>query len=168
MTEVALRLARQEDLSFVSALASDPTVAPFLTPDAQNPEQLREFWLQRAIEDGPGGLYLIERSGDGPVGAMGLGVASARSQICALTRLMVDPAVRRQGVGLSAVRAACQLVLVERGFHRVQAETYGENAAGRRLFEAAGFTLEGIRRRAYRWPGGWADGALYGILADEL
>lgn len=167
MTGVRLRGAREEDLRFVSELGSDPTVARFLMPGAGDPAGVREFWVEQHREEGPGGLYVVELAGRA-VGAMGLGVASARSQICVLTRLMVHPAMRRRGVGLAAVGAACRLVLLEHGFHRLQSETYGENVAGQRLFEAAGFTREGVRRRAYRWDNRWTDGVLYGILAEEV
>lgn len=168
MIDVRLRLAGEEDLRFASELGRDPAVARYLMPGAGDPHRLREFWLEQAAEEGPGGLYVVELVGHRLAGAMGLVVVSARSRLCNLTRLMVEPALRRQGVGLASVQSACQLVLAEHGFHRLQAETYGENAAARRLFEAAGFTQEGIRRRAYRRENGWDDGVLYGILADEL
>jgi RimJ/RimL family protein N-acetyltransferase len=168
MTDVRLRLAVEEDLGFVSELGRDRTVALFLAPGAGDPDRLREFWLEQAAEEGPGGLYVVELVGHGLAGAMGLGVTSVRSRLCNLGRLMVDPALRRRGVGLASVRSACRLILVEHGYHRLQAETYGHNTAARRLFEAAGFTQEGIRRRAYRWEDGWDDGVLYGILAEEL
>ncbi len=168
MTDVHLRRALEEDLGFASELGRDPAVASFLMPGAGDPDRLKDFWLEQAAEEGPGGLYVVELAGHGLAGAMGLGVVSSRSQICLLTRLMVDPALRRRGVGLASVRSACRLVLIEHGYHRLQAETYGENTAARHLFEAAGFTREGIRRRAYRWKDGWTDGVLYGILGDEL
>jgi RimJ/RimL family protein N-acetyltransferase len=81
---------------------------------------------------------------------------------------MVDPDARRQGVAATALRLACRLVLTEHGFHRVQAETYGDNLAAQRLFARVGFTREGVRRRAYRRREQWLDGVLFGILADEL
>ncbi|HZU60934.1 MAG TPA: GNAT family N-acetyltransferase [Solirubrobacteraceae bacterium] len=137
---VSLRPAAETDLGFVSALALDPATEPFLMPGAGEEERLREYWLG-------GGLYLIEREDEGPVGALGLDVVSPRSRITQLNRLMVDPDERRRGIGLEALRAACRLVLVERGFHRLQAEAYGDNEAGQALFERAGFRREGIAGR---------------------
>jgi RimJ/RimL family protein N-acetyltransferase len=156
---VRLRPASEADLEFVSALALDPTTEQFLMPGAGEEERVRDYWLE-------GGLYVIEQ--DGPVGALGLDVVAPRSRISQLTRLMVDPDKRRRGIGLAAVRAACQLALVEQGFHRLQAETYGDNEAGQRLFERAAFRREGVRRLAYWRRDRWIDGVLFGILADEL
>jgi RimJ/RimL family protein N-acetyltransferase len=159
-----LRLASEADLAFISRLARDPAVEPFLAPGAGKEERLREVLVLGG--NGPDGLYVV--GAEEPVGALSLRVVSPRSRICELTRLMVDPGQRRAGVGLAAVRQACALVLVEHGFHRLQAEAYGDNEAGQGLFEKAGFRREGTRRLAYWRRGRWIDGALFGILADEL
>jgi RimJ/RimL family protein N-acetyltransferase len=63
---------------------------------------------------------------------------------------------------------ACRHALHDHDMHRVQAECYGDNPAAHRLFERAGFTREGTRRRAYWRRGGWLDGVLFGLLAEEL
>jgi RimJ/RimL family protein N-acetyltransferase len=165
--ELRLCPATEEDLGFISSLGRHPAVEPFLAPGAWEEDRLRPLWAQ-AEEDGPGGLYVVQLAGRGAVGALGIGVISHRSQLADLTRLMVDPERRRAGLGLAAVRLACGLVLVDHGFHRLQAETYGDNEAGRRLFERAGFRREGVRRLAYRRPGRWVDGVIYGILAGEI
>lgn len=165
--ELHLRPATESDLSFISSLGRHPAVEPFLAPGAWEQDRLRPLWVQ-GEDDGPGGLYMVELPGRDPVGALGIGVISQRSQLAELTRLMVDPQRRRIGLGLAAVRLACSLVLEDHGFHRLQAETYGDNHAGRRLFKKAGFHQEGIRRLAYRRPDRWVDGVIYGILAEEV
>ena len=164
---MSLRAASEPDLAFLSELASHQTVAPFLMPGAAEPERLTRLLELSAGEDRPYGLFVIELDG-GPVGAVALEPVSERSRICQLTGLMVDPRVRRAGIALEAVRLASRRALVEYRQHRVQAETYGDNVAGRRLFERAGFTLEGVRRQAYWRRDQWLDGVLYGLLAEEL
>lgn len=165
---VTLRRAGSEDLAYLSALASDPEVEPFLAPGAGAPERL-EAILARAEQDGePSGLFVVEDPAGDPVGGLTLQLTSANSRICELTRLMVDPCRRRLGIGSQAVLLACRRTFVEYGFHRVQAETYGDNLVGQQLFERVGFVREGVRRRAYRRRGGWVDGVLYGVLVDEL
>jgi RimJ/RimL family protein N-acetyltransferase len=59
-------------------------------------------------------------------------------------------------------------LIEELGFHRVQLECYGFNAAAVRVFERAGFTYEGVRRAAYRRHGAWNDGVLLGLVAEDL
>ncbi len=166
--ELQLRPAADRDLTLLSALASDPSVEPFLAPGAGAEDRLRALVSETGSEGDPSGLFVICPPGGRPVGAVALQVVSQRSRICELTRLMVSPEARRRGIGSAAVRVACRRALVEHAFHRVQAETYGDNLPGQRLFERAGFAREGVRRRAYWRREEWVDGVLYGILAEEF
>ena len=56
----------------------------------------------------------------------------------------------------------------ELGFHRVQMEIYGFNERAMRHAERAGFTREGVRRKAYWRNEEWVDGVLYGLVAEDL
>lgn len=171
--ELELRLASDRDLGFLSALAGEPSVEPFLAPGAGDEDRLRTLLAETASEGDPSGLFVIGSVGgesvDGElVGGLALKLVSRNSRICELTRLMVSPQVRGRGIASGAVRLACRHALVEHDFHRVQAETYGDNLAGQRLFERVGFAREGVRRRAYWRRDQWIDGVLYGLLVDEL
>jgi len=163
---VTLRAANDGDLSFLSELTSHEMVAPFLMPGAGEPERLTRLLGLTGQEDRPYGLFMIELGGD-PVGALTLEPFSERSRICQVTGLMISPHARRAGIALAALRLACRSALVEYRQHRVQAETYGDNVAGQRPFERAGFKREGTRRQAYWRRAQWLDGVLYGILAEE-
>lgn len=164
---VTLRLAvADNDLGFLSALAGDPAVEPFLAPGRGEPDALRE--LQSQGDAGPYGLYVIEAPQGDRLGGLALTHAARTSPICAISHLMVRPEVRRSGIALAAVRLAARTVLVEHGLHRIEAQVYSDNVAGQRLFERAGFTREGLRRGAYWRREQWLDGVLYGLLAGEL
>ena len=162
---VSLRPAtEEEDLAFLSALARDPAVEPFLAPGRGEPEALREL----PSTEPPAGLYLIESPPGRAVGGLALALGNRRSRICELSRVMLNPAARGRGIAVAAVRLAAETALVEHDMHRIQAEVYGDNLAGQRLFERARFTREGTRRRAYWRRERWLDGVLYGLLAEEL
>ena len=81
---------------------------------------------------------------------------------------MLRPDSRGAGYASMAMRLAARASLVDHGLHRIEAQVYGDNLAGQRLFERSGFTREGVRRRAYWRRGQWIDGVMYGLLADEL
>lgn len=165
---VELRPAGRGDLGFLSRLACDPGVEPYLAPGAGAIERLRAI-LERAEAEGPpSGLFLIQSAAGEPVGGLALLVYSRRSRVCDLASLMVSPGARGAGVASAAVRLACRHALIDHGFHRVQAEAYGDNVAGQRLFERVGFVREGARRRAYWRREQWLDGVMFGILAEEL
>jgi len=167
-SEVGLRRAVQADLPYLCRLAQDPLVEPFLAPAAGAPERLEAILDQGDSDGEPCGLFVIELPAGRPVGGLALQLLSQRSRLCELTRLMVDPQVRRSGVGAQAVSLACRRSLLEHDFHRIQVETYGDNLAAQRLFERVGLVREGVQRRAYWRRGKWLDGVRYGILAEDL
>ena len=61
-------------------------------------------------------------------------------------------------------------VLLETGLpaHRLQLEIYAFNERAIRHAERAGFTREGIRRKAYWRNEQWVDGVLFGLVAEDL
>ena len=149
-------------------LAADPQVEPFLAFAAADEDRLRALMSAPGPAPGSGGLWVIESADGETLGALGLTVVNTRSRICEISRVMIRPDRRRSGAALAAIRLACRRALHNHGMHRIQAECYGDNPAAHRLFERAGFTREGVRRRAYWRRGGWLDGVLFGLLAEEL
>ena len=166
MADVRLRRATEDDLRFLSALASHEAVEQFLMPGSGDLERLGALFELGRDEGGAQGLFVIDADG-GQAGGLVLQIVSHHSKICALSGLMVAPELRRAGIGAAAVRLACEHAFGTHGLHRIQAEVYGDNVGSRRLFERVGFTREGVRRRAYWRRGQWLDGVLYGFLADE-
>ena len=161
---VALRrTSDDDDLAFLSELARDPAIEPFLAPGRSEAASLREL----SAAQPPFGVYVIEVAGE-RLGGLTLHAAIERSRICDISRVMVSPRARGGGVALEALRLICRVALVEAGQHRIEAQVYGHNEAGQRLFERAGFTREGARRRAYWRHEQWLDGVYYGLLAEEL
>ena len=164
---VRLRQAAPDDLGFLSALARDPAVEPCLAPGRGEPAALRDLLSPRDSAS-PEGLYLIEAPAGRPVGGLALAVVNRRSRICEINRVMLQADARGAGIASTAVRLACRTAVVDHEMHRIEAQVYGDNFAGQRLFERAGFTREGARRRAYLRHARWLDGILYGLLAEEL
>ncbi|WP_030984582.1 GNAT family N-acetyltransferase [Streptomyces sp. NRRL S-1813] len=75
-----------------------------------------------------------------------------------------------QGLGTDAVRTLARWLIHERGHHRLTIDPAADNTAAIRSYRKAGFKPVGIMRaygRDYR-TGGWADGLLMDLLADEL
>ncbi|GFE24828.1 aminoglycoside 6'-N-acetyltransferase [Streptomyces libani] len=75
-----------------------------------------------------------------------------------------------QGLGTDAVRTLAHWLIHERGHHRLTIDPAAANTPAIRSYRKVGFQPVGIMRaygRDHR-TGGWADGLLMDLLADEL
>jgi RimJ/RimL family protein N-acetyltransferase len=163
-----LRRATAADVAFLARLAGDEEVEPFLAAvSARSPEELLEE-VRRSEEDPlHHGRFVLEVEGE-QAGALAFEVANRRSRIAYLHGIMLEPGRRGRGLAGSATRALVRHLVFDLGYHRVQLEVYGFNERALALFERAGFVREGVRRRAYRRHGDWADGVLFGIVREDL
>ena len=79
----------------------------------------------------------------------------------------IDPAQRRSGFGAEAQALLARYLFETYTVERVEASTDVENIAEQRALERAGFTREGVLRRAQWRAGGWHDLCLYSKLRGE-
>jgi aminoglycoside 6'-N-acetyltransferase len=83
--------------------------------------------------------------------------------------LFLDPAVHGRGLGTEAVRRVVRQLIDERGHHRITIDPAVANAPAVRAYEKVGFKRVGVMRRYARDAvGGWDDGLLMELLADDL
>ena len=166
--DVRLRRARPDDARPIAELGSHPEIGPFVAAlHPREPAAVLELVEAAESEPAARGVWVVEADGD-PVGAMAFDTFNARSRIATVSGVMVHPRARGRGVGERAARLLARHLIESLGFHRVQLECYRFNDPATRMFERAGFTREGIRRRAYWRHGAWQDGALYGLVAEDL
>lgn len=108
-------------------------------------------WSRRSfaeLVDRPGVQFLVATLDDA---VAGYAIAYAAADEAELANLAVVPARQRHGVGrrlLDAVLAAVQ----REGAVEIWLEVRPSNAAARALYERAGFTEVGLRRRYYDRP----------------
>jgi aminoglycoside 6'-N-acetyltransferase len=83
--------------------------------------------------------------------------------------LFLDPALHGRGVGTEAVRRVVHILFDERGHHRITIDPATTNVAAVRAYEKVGFKAVGVMRRYERdvGGGGWHDGLLMELLADQ-
>lgn len=166
--DVTLRRATPDDVPFLTALASDDDVAPYLAAvRASTPEAVAREVERSTREPDTFGVLVIEVDGE-RAGTATWELVNRRSRIASVSGFAVDPAVRGRGVGVAAARALQRHLVRERGLHRLQMEVYGFNERALRHAERAGWVREGVRRRAYRRNDTWVDGVMFGFLEDEL
>ena len=164
---VSIRRAGTADADFLHALVTHEHVAPFLAASraSSRAELLAEIARSDAEPDAFG-VFVIEVDGV-PAGTMSFERANRRSRIASLSGLALDPQVRGRGVGDEASRLFQRHLMHDLGYHRLQLEVYAFNERGLAHAERAGFTREGVRRKAYWRDGGWVDGVLFGLVEED-
>jgi RimJ/RimL family protein N-acetyltransferase len=165
---VSIRRAGTGDADFLVELVTHADVEPFLASvgSKDRAEILAEI-ARSDDEPEAFGVFVIEVD-DERAGTMRFAQANRRSRIADLGGLAVHPDFRGAKIADTAARLFQRHLFDELDFHRVQMEIYGFNERAMRHAERAGFTREGVRRRAYWRNGEWVDGVLYGLVADDL
>jgi RimJ/RimL family protein N-acetyltransferase len=171
---VRLREATLADAADVDARDADPAMRGAFNDLGQPPakplaEQLANG--KRMVSPERGRL-LIERIDDGavvgdvswhpvmygpnePSRALNIGVA-------------LDPDARGHGFGTEAQRLLAELLLEQFAVERIEASTDIDNIAEQRALEKAGFTREGVIRRAQFRAGGYHDLVNYSFVREDL
>ena len=77
------------------------------------------------------------------------------------------PSVRGRGLAQSSMRRVADYLFTHWKVNRLELQCRVENLASRRVAEAAGGFLEGVRRQSHLVDGAFCDHAIYSILAEE-
>lgn len=165
---VSIRRARPEDVGFLVGLVTHEDVEPFLAAVRPKDAEAVLAEIERSqAEPDAFGVFVVEVDGT-PAGTMHFERVNRRSRIADLGGLAVHPDFRGSKVADIAARLFQRHLFDELGFHRVQMEIYGFNERAQAHAERAGFTREGVRRKAYWRNEEWVDGVLYGLVVDDL
>jgi diamine N-acetyltransferase len=156
---MTLRVATTGDLETIMAIERRPGFEHFVGRSSA------EFHA-RAIAD-PDHAYLIGLLDDGTIGGFGIlrDVTNAQGNVC-LKRLAVD--APGQGFGKRLLAEIIGWTFTHTGAHRFWLDHIITNDRARHVYEANGFTREGIFREAYVMPDGTrTDLAVMSILKPE-
>jgi RimJ/RimL family protein N-acetyltransferase len=168
MAEVTIRRAQAGDIEFLISLVTHDEVAPFLSARRATERDALLAEIERSdAEPDAFGRFVIELDGE-PAGAIGFERSNARNRIARLGGLAVHPDFRGRRVGRDATRLFVRHLLADLGFHRLELEIYGFNERAMAQTIGAGFTREGVKRKAYWRHGEWVDGVLFGLVEEDL
>lgn len=167
MSDVTVRRARRDDVDFLVELVTHEDVEPFLAAVRPKTRDALLGEIERSESDPDAfGVFVIEVDG-ARAGTMSFRRANERSRIADLGALAVHPEFRGSKVADTAARLFQRHLFEDLGFHRVQMEIYGFNERAQAHAERAGFTREGVRRKAYWRNEEWTDGVLYGLVVED-
>ena len=171
---VRLREATLDDATIVDARAGDPVmIGEFNDFGLPRPKPLAENLADgKRMLSPERGQLLIERRSDGAIiGDIGwhpvmYGPNEASRALNIGVALI--PEARGHGHGSEAQRLIAALLFRLFEVERVEAATDVDNIAEQRALEKAGFTREGILRRAQSRGGTYHDLVCYSIVRDDL
>lgn len=173
MGDLRLRPVTRDDLGYLVAKQTPEITGPYNWFGFRSEAEI----VGRFEEDGfLGDFYgklIVEVDGaDGPVAigdvswhAVDYGPPPASR--CWNIGITLDPQWRGLGHGSRAQRVLAEHLFATTVVERVEASTDVENSAERRALARAGFTFEGILRRAQFRAGTWHDMALYSLVRSE-
>lgn len=154
-----IRKSKPADTQAIFELYGLPHVTPFMRAPKES------AGIERAMSDVDALSVVMEV--DGAIVAHGLAKnVAANWGIAELSQLLVSQP--RRGYGRELVRWAQQQIFEERSAHRLYLEVVAHNHGARKLYEACGFTLEGVFRHGFPADDGtYHDLAAYGMLRTE-
>ena len=162
---VTLRPLRDEDLDELERIVLSPGGAEWWGV-VESHEKLRSDL--RCEDEDDSGAFTLEVEGE-IAGWLGVWEENEPSYRYAGVDIMLAPEVRGRGIGPEALRAVIRWLIDERGHHRITIDPARANARAIRAYESIGFRPVGVMRQYERDPaGGWRDGLLMDLLADEL
>jgi steroid Delta-isomerase len=168
VSDVSIHRAEPDDVDFLLELVLHEEVQPFLGAVSADDRESIADEVERSLEEPHDfGRFVIDVDGE-RAGAMGFEIANRRSAIAHLERLAVHPEFRGRRVSDDAARLLQRHLFHDLGYHRLQLEIYGFNERAQRHAERAGYVREGVKRKAYWRHGGWADGVLYALVAEDV
>ncbi|MEU8765208.1 GNAT family protein [Streptomyces sp. NPDC048659] len=169
---LTLRPFAAGDAAEVAAMLSDPACARWLPLEQPYTLAAARSWCESVSPElrarGTGVHWAaVETASARFVGSFGFNGVDwqARSADIAYA---VHPAMRGRGLAQEAVARIVDWLLREQGFTRCQLRAAAGNRSSQKVAAAAGFTPEGVCRKAGFTHGGLVDLIVYSRLSDDL
>jgi aminoglycoside 6'-N-acetyltransferase len=160
---VVLRAPVEEDMPPLAAIQGEPAVARWWPPDTG--QELHDMLFEPEPDVVP---WVIEHEGR-VVGFIQDWEETDPDYRHAGIDLFLTTAAQGQGLGPDAIRTLAAHLIDERGHHRLTIDPVATNERAIRAYARVGFRPVGRLRAYQRTPdGGWEDGLLMEMLANEL
>ncbi|GGQ68339.1 GNAT family N-acetyltransferase [Streptomyces flaveolus] len=166
--KTVLRPFTEADAEGMWEIVNDPEVVRFtFPPDSElTPERLRGWYGSRGAQPDRLDLAVTDPADGELLGEVVLYEWDPANRSCTF-RTLIGPRGRGRGVGTEATRLIVGHGFEQLGLHRVQLDVYGTNHRALRVYEKAGFVVEGVRREAAWRDGEWVDEVLMAVLDHE-
>ncbi len=169
--DIRLRAIEREDIPTFVRWFNDPEVRRYLLMFEPMSKVKEERWFEARLALDNDFLFGIEA----PVGEdwqlignVGLHRVNWTNSHCTFGIVIGEQAFWGKGYGTKATRAALRFAFHSLNLHRVELVVFDFNLRARRVYEKAGFRLEGTRREALFQDGAYHDEHIMAILRREF
>jgi len=160
---LVLRKVEEHDLQDLKALKQESWYATHTTVFLNDQDQ--QDWFFRNIKDHRS-LTLISEFENEAIGTYKIANIDPISHTAQIG-YDIYKSFRGQGLGYKIVEAGTAFAFEILNIHRCEAEVLSNNIASSKVIEAAGFVLEGIKRKSIFKCGEYLDSKIYGILKED-
>ncbi|MFF8472715.1 GNAT family N-acetyltransferase [Streptomyces sp. NPDC015414] len=163
-----LRPFTEADADAMGEIVADPEVVRFtFEPSTElTPDRLRTWYGSRATAPDRLDLAVTDPETGEVLGEVVLYEYDAAARSCTF-RTLIGPRGRGRGIGTEATRLIVAHGFGSLGLHRVELAAWAHNHRALRVYEKAGFVVEGVRREVQVREGEWADEVIMAILDRE-
>jgi RimJ/RimL family protein N-acetyltransferase len=128
--------------------------------------QLRAWYATRNEQTDRLDLMVVDRKTNQCVGEVVLNDWNQANESCNF-RIDIGPDGSDRRLGSEATRMTVEYAFIHLPVHRIELEVYAFNPRAYRVYEKAGFIVEGRRREAFRFDGERVDAIVMSILKPE-
>ena len=169
-THVRLRAPRVEDLDAFHAGRDSDGERRWGQTELPRTLEASRRWLDELLtkpRDGDRAFLAIENTAATVVGSISVDETNRRLGIFSYGIGLFAP-YRRRGYGTEAIVLMLRFYFDELGYQRCETGINAFNQPSLALHEKLGFTVEGVRRRAFYTQGRYGDVVMVSILDDEF
>lgn len=163
---VRLRPFEERDLDDAWELLNDPEGRRLTGTHATFTREAADRWYRTRGQTADRlDLVIAARNDDRMVGEAVLNDLDVDNRSCGFRISLLGPSVFGRGYGTEATRLMVAHAF-DVGVHRVSLEVFAFNARAQRVYEKAGFTVEGVMRDALYWEGEYHDAVVMARIAS--
>lgn len=161
--EVMLEIIADPELQVLTGSVHTRTPMP---RDPALEARVRAWYADRAEQRDRLDLALVDRASGELAGETVINDWSPEDQ-SANFRILIGPRGRNRGLGTEATRLTVDHAFAATDLHRIELEVFAFNVRAKHVYEKAGFTLEGVRRDAFRLDDERIDAIVMSVLRPE-
>jgi RimJ/RimL family protein N-acetyltransferase len=164
---VTLRARTPEDVDVLFRLAADLATWEERGPSSPAPLTRAEYDAKLAHDaEDPDAVRFVVEAGGVAVGSVGLFASDELARHAEIGIALV-PEARGRGIGTAAIAQMVEFAFVRRNLRRLHLQAIASNLGAIRVYEKAGFVVEGHQREHAWVRGAYEDIVLMGLLRSE-